>query len=596
MNAAQETLDAWLTRFETALGAGDAAGAANLFGDVCYWRDMLAFTWNIITLEGREAISSMMTATLSGVKPSGWRVDGQPQVVDGAIEAWLNFETAAGPGKGHIRLRDGACWTLLTTLKDLKDHPFKEGAHRSRGVEHGARKGRQHWDQRRRSEAEKIGVSQEPYCLIIGGGQGGMALAARLGHLDVPTLIVEKNARAGDSWRNRYQSLCLHDPVWYDHMPYIPFPEGWPVFTPKEMMGDWLEMYAKVMSLNYWTATTCTEATYDPESARWQVTVNRDGKPHTLKPAHLVFATGMSGYPQIPQFSGRNTFAGKQLHTSAYRTGAPFADLKCVVVGSNTSAHDVCADLWEHGADVTMVQRSGSLVVQTDTCLDRVLGLLYSEAALAAGIDTETADYMSTTWPHRELERRQVANCAVMRERDAELHARLEKAGFILDFGPDDTGLVMKSFREGGGFYINVGASELICNGDIKLKSGVEIEALDETGVRMADGTHLEADVVVYATGYGSMNRFVADIAGQDIADKVGKCWGLGAGTRKDPGPWEGELRNMWKPTQQKGLWFQGGNLMQSRHFSRFLALQIKARMEGMSTPVYGLQPSHHRV
>ncbi|NNF80136.1 MAG: hypothetical protein HKN05_19105 [Rhizobiales bacterium] len=183
-----------------------------------------------------------------------------------------------------------------------------------------------------------------------------------------------------------------------------------------------------------------------------------------------------------------------------------------------------------------------------------------------------------------------------MRQRDSALHAKLEKAGFILDFGPDDTGLVMKSFREGGGFYINVGASELICDGEITLKSGVEVSQLTEDGLQMADGTRLTADVIVYATGYGSMNRFVADIAGQEIADKVGKCWGLGAGTGKDPGPWEGELRNMWKPTQQEGLWFQGGNLMQSRHFSRFLALQIKARMEGLETPVYGLQPSHHRV
>lgn len=596
MSAPDQTVETWLSQFQSALASGDVAGAAELFDDVSYWRDMVAFTWNIATVEGREAISQMLRATLADVQPSGWQIEGPVSEADGALEAWFRFETTAGPGKGHVRLREGKCWTLLTTLRDLRDHPFKEGDARARGVEHGARKGRKHWEQRRQEAIDEIGTTRQPYCLIIGGGQGGMALGARLGHLDVPTLIVEKNARPGDSWRNRYQSLCLHDPVWYDHMPYIPFPDGWPIFTPKEMMGDWLEMYAKVMNLNYWAGTTCTKASYDEARGRWHVTVNRNGQDVELAPAHLVFATGMSGYPQVPSFPGQEQFAGEQLHTSTYKSGAPFAGRTCVVVGSNTSAHDVCADLWEHGADVTMVQRSGSLVVQTDTVLERVLGPLYSEAALAAGIDTETADYMSTTWPHRELERRQVENCAVMRERDSALHAKLEKAGFLLDFGPDDTGLVMKSFREGGGFYINVGASELICSGDIKLKSGVEIEALTPSGVQMADGTHLDADVVIYATGYGSMNRFVADIAGQEIADKVGKCWGLGAGTRKDPGPWEGELRNMWKPTQQEGLWFQGGNLMQSRHFSRFLALQIKARMEGLPTPVYGLQASHHRL
>lgn len=588
-------ITAWLEQFENALAGGDIPSVTALFDDDCYWRDMLAFTWNIKTLEGGDAIAAMLGATLSHVHPGAWKLEGDATETDGAVEGWVSFQTDAGPGKGHVRLRDGTCWTLLTTLRNLKDHPFKEGPDRERGTSHGARKGRKYWADRRRAEESQIGISHQPYCLIVGGGQGGMALAARLAHLDVPTLVVEKHERPGDSWRTRYESLCLHDPVWYDHMPYIAFPENWPVFTPKEMMGDWLEMYAKVMQLNYWTGTTCTNAAYDQDAARWIVTVNRNGQEQTLQPAQLVFATGMSGYPNVPEFPGRQIFTGEQLHASTYRSGAAFAGKRCVVVGSNTSAHDICTDLWEHGCDVTMVQRSGSLVVQTETVLERVLGPLYSEEALAAGIDTETADYTTTTWPHRELERRQVANCAVMRERDAALHEKLEKAGFILDFGPDDTGLVMKSFREGGGFYINVGASELICNGDIKLKSGVEVDALTKTGVQMADGTHLDADVVIYATGYGSMNRFVADIAGQEIADKVGKCWGLGAGTRKDPGPWEGELRNMWKPTQQEGLWFQGGNLMQSRHFSRFLALQIKARMEGLPTPVYGRQPSHHR-
>lgn len=80
----------------------------------------------------------------------------------------------------------------------------------------------------------------------------------------------------------------------------------------------------------------------------------------------------------------------------------------------------------------------------------------------------------------------------------------------------------------------------------------------------------------------------------EEVAHKVGRCWGLGSGTPYDPGPWEGELRNMWKPTHQTGLWFHGGNLMQSRHYSRYLALQLKARMENIATPVYGIAPVHH--
>src|SRR5699024_2728349 len=132
-----------------------------------------------------------------------------------------------------------------------------------------------------------------------------------------------------------------------------------------------------------------------------------------------------------------------------------------------------------------------------------------------------------------------------------------------------------------------------VADGQIKLAHG-QVEYLTENTVVLEDGTELEADVVVYATGYGSMNGWVADLIDQKTADLVGKCWRLGSDTAKDPGPWEGEQRNMWKPTQQEALWFHGGNLHQSRHYSLYLALQLKARYETIPTPVYGLQTVHH--
>ena len=179
--------------------------------------------------------------------------------------------------------------------------------------------------------------------------------------------------------------------------------------------------------------------------------------------------------------------------------------------------------------------------------------------------------------------------------RDADLYERLTRAGFLLDFGDDGSGLFMKYLRRGSGYYIDVGASELIADGRIKLHSGVNIERIKEDSVVLTDGTVLPADLIVYATGYGSMNGWAARLISQEVADRVGKCWGLGSATTKDPGPWEGELRNMWKPTQQPALWFHGGNLHQSRHYSLYLALQIKARQEGLPTPVYGLSEVHHR-
>jgi putative flavoprotein involved in K+ transport len=213
---------------------------------------------------------------------------------------------------------------------------------------------------------------------------------------------------------------------------------------------------------------------------------------------------------------------------------------------------------------------------------------------LANGVDHHNADLIFASVPYKILPIFQIPVYAEMKERDKDLYDRLEKAGFMLDFGEDGSGLFVKYLRRGSGYYIDVGASELVADGKIKLKSGVAVADFTESSVVFDDGSELEADLVVLATGYQSMNGWAAELISQEVADKVGKCWGLGSDTIKDPGPWEGELRNMWKPTHQENLWFHGGNLHQSRHYSQFLSLQIKARMEGLDTPVYKLAEVHH--
>ena len=176
------------------------------------------------------------------------------------------------------------------------------------GVEHGADPDRETWLEARKREAEELGYTTQPEVVIVGGGQGGIALGARLRQLGVPTIIVERNERPGDSWRKRYKSLCLHDPVWYDHLPYIKFPENWPVFSPKDKIGDWLEMYTRVMELNYWSSTEAKSAKYDEEAGEWTVVVERDGADITLRPKQLVLATGMSGKANVPEIPGMDVF------------------------------------------------------------------------------------------------------------------------------------------------------------------------------------------------------------------------------------------------------------------------------------------------
>jgi putative flavoprotein involved in K+ transport len=589
-------MDAFLARFEAALASGDIDAAVSLFAEDCYWRDLVSFTWNIRTMEGRDQVRAMLTSCLAGVKPSNWHVaSGEAATeADGVAEAWISFETEVARGYGLIRLKDGLIWTLLTTMVELKGFEEKAGFTRPMGAKHGVHVGAKSWKEEREEEASTLGITRQPYVLILGGGQGGIALGARLRQLGVPTIIVEKNERPGDSWRKRYKSLCLHDPVWYDHLPYLDFPKNWPVFSPKDKIGDWLEMYTKVMELNYWTSTTAKKATWDDTAKEWTVVVERDGKEIVLKPKQLVFATGMSAKPNLPTFKGMERFKGEQHHSSRHPGPDGYKGKKVVVIGSNNSAHDICAALYESGVDVTMIQRSSTHIVRSASLMEVGLGDLYSERAVQSGMTTAKADLIFASLPYKILHTFQIPVYDKIKEMDAEFYKGLEKAGFQLDWGPDGSGLFMKYLRRGSGYYIDVGASQLIIDGKIKLVNG-QVEGIEEHGVKLTDGRQIPADVIVYATGYSSMNGWVADLCGQEMADKVGKVWGLGSDTPKDPGPWEGEQRNMWKPTQQEGLWFHGGNLHQSRHYSQFLSLQLKARMEGIATPVYGLQQVHHK-
>lgn len=367
-----------------------------------------------------------------------------------------------------------------------------------------------------------------------------------------------------------------------------------PVFAPKDKIGDWLEMYTKVMEVNYWSSTNCVKARYDAARKEWEVTVERDGETLVIRPKHLVFATGMSGKANVPKIEGQDVFKGVQQHSSQHPGPDAYRGKKVVVIGANNSAHDICAALWEHGADVTMVQRSSTHIVRSDSLMDIGLGALYSERAVANGVTTKKADLIFASLPYRIMADFQIPLYDRIRERDAEFYRKLEEAGFMLDFGDDGSGLFMKYLRRASGYYIDVGACDLVIDGSIKLQSGKDISHLTENAVVLDDGTELPADLVVYATGYGSMNGWVADLVSQEVADKVGKVWGLGSDTTKDPGPWEGEQRNMWKPTQQENMWFHGGNLHQSRHYSLYLALQLKARQEDLPVQVYGLQEVHH--
>lgn len=397
--------------------------------------------------------------------------------------------------------------------------------------------------------------------------------------LGVDALIVERNARVGDNWRQRYHQLVLHDPVWYDHMPYMPFPEGWPVFTPKDQVAQFLEAYAMALDLHVWTSTELQTSSFDETTGRWILTLKRasgyDTRSETLRPKHVVQATSLFGIKSMPNIDGYDSFTGDFIgHSSEFpgaREESGKAGKKAVVVGSSNSAMDVAQDFAEKGYDVTMVQRSSTYVVSSKTVTNFMIGSLYCEDGPAI----EDADLMGQSLPTTVVKAIQIPLTQILARLDGELLKGLEQAGFQTDLGLQGTGMTMKALERGGGYYIDVGASRLIADGRIRVKSGRGVAAVLPHSVRLEgdDDEELYADEIVFATGFQNAKTRTHALFGDEMAAKVSPVWGLNS---------EGELRTVWQRSGHPGFWLMGGNFAFSRYFSKILALQIKAQLEGI--------------
>lgn len=578
-----------IDRFNHFLSKKDYSALANLFIENGYWRDHLALSWDLRTLHGRDQIKGFLNEGARITKididtssefraPHFGAIDGFGDVQ--GIEFFVNVTTELGTGRGVVRLAENqGQWkisTLYTALHELKGHEEPVRHRRTAGVEHGGKADRKNWLERRSAEGNYEETS--PTVLILGAGQGGLTSAARLKMLGVEALMIDSNDRVGDNWRKRYHQLVLHDPVWYDHLPYLNFPPHWPIFTPKDKLGDWFESYVKTMELNVWTQTTMTSATWDESKQHWTVDLQRrlpDGsiQSRTLNPRHIIQATGHSGKKNFPAIAGLSNFRGDRLcHSSEFSGANPAnAGKKAVIVGCCNSGHDIAQDFFEKGYQVTMVQRSTTCVISSKAITDIGLKGLYDED----GPPVEDADLWLHGLPSELFKAQQIKVTAKQNEHDAEILEGLAKAGFALDTGPSGAGLFIKYFQRGGGYYIDVGASQLIIDGKIKIKQGQEIKEIFPHGIRFADDSEIEADEIVFATGYQNMRTQTRMIFGDSVADKVGDVWGFDK---------EGEMRTIWRQSGHPGFWFMGGNLALSRYYSRVLALQIKAIEEGITT------------
>jgi cation diffusion facilitator CzcD-associated flavoprotein CzcO len=572
----------WVEKFGAALESGDPALIAGQLTEAGYWRDILAFTWDYRTFGGRAEIEQALAATLAAARPRSARVaPGRypPRLVKrsarAVIEGYFDFDTRAGRGTGFARLLfdpadpfGSQAWILLTTLQELRGSEEKTGPRRPTGIGYSTNFAGDNWLDARIRAQEYAG--RDPEVLIVGGGQSGLCLAARLGQLGVDALIVEKNQRIGDNWRHRYHSLTLHNEVWANSMPYLEFPPTWPTFLPKDKLAGWLEAYAEIMELNVWAGTEFTGAHYDEATRTWTVRLTRPGAGvRELRVPHLVVATGsVSGVPRIPALPGLGGFAGDVIHSSEFTSGAAYAGRRAIVVGTGNSGHDVAQDLHANGAAaVTMIQRHPTCVVSLVPSGTMVYAL-YSEGPPVDDVDLITAaiPYPVLRETYQWLTKR---TCAL----DASLLAGLRAAGFETGFEPDGTGFHMRYLRRGGGYYINVGCSDLIAEGRIRVVQSRAVAGFTAGGLDLADGSTVDADLVVLATGYENQQESIRRQFGPQIAAKVGPVWGFND---------DGFMRNMWARTGQPGLWIMGGALNEARLFSRFLALLLKADLAGL--------------
>ncbi|KZT62289.1 FAD/NAD(P)-binding domain-containing protein [Calocera cornea HHB12733] len=573
----------WIASFAGAIARVDVTSVVALFLNDGWWRDLLSMTWDFRTFHGCNNITQFLEDRLKISQLSAIKLAStvSPKLVTpypdlGWIQAMFTFETAIGYANAVIRLvylpsGEWKAFTLVTSLEMLK------GAEPEIDFDYPTRQ-----DYAAARQEEEQFLNEDPTVLIVGAGQSGLGVAARLKLLGVKSLIVERNERVGDQWRKiRYASLRIHDPVWRDQLPLMSMPEPplWPVFTPGTKLGDWFESYVKLLDLNAWTSSMIRDPKYDPAAKEWTVTVVRnDGTSRTLKTKHIVWATGLNGgYPNMPDFVGVEDFKGPILHSSQFQQPASFAGKKVAVIGSGVSGHDICRDLALTGVDVTMIQRGSTYIMSVKNAIP----LQYKELFWKGSPPTEVADLLYQSFPNPITALMSVRVTEKVAELDREMLDGLARVGFRTNMGIDGSGLFRLALKRGGGSYINVGASEMIIDGQIKLKNDSLVDSFTHDGIQFVDGSVLPADAVICATGYGNMHGVIEETFGGKVRSVLKpQFWDFDE---------EGEIHGIWRDSGHERFYIAYGNLPNARFYSKFLALQIKAMEMGVFGSRYSL-------
>jgi putative flavoprotein involved in K+ transport len=573
----------WLARFEDALAARITEGVRSCFAEDAYWRDLVAFTWDIGWVHGAEAIARALLSQadargrvmlrLSDSHPPPRNMD---FLGNHLIEVFFDLDTSHGRGSGIARLLRNEeppgirAWCLLTTLESFHDTrvPRAGVGNRRASLGYDRTHTGKNWINHRQDR--QAYADRDPRVLVVGGGHAGLFPAVELGLLGVDCLVVDRHPRIGDNWRTRYHSLALHTPTDVSQFPYLSYPETFPSYLPKDQLANWIETYVDALEINYWTSTEFIGASFDEQERRWTARIKQaDGSPRELHPCHLIMATGFTGgVPNVPSLPGLDQYRGERAHSSQFGSAVDYARKRVLVIGSGTSGHDISYDLHQHGAHVTMMQRGPTTIIDLSTS-----ELPFVEAFNGATSEETNLLLYKMSYIFPLLQRSLQEFTALSNALDSDLLERLKKVGFLVDDGEDHTGHIMKVHRSGSGYYINVGCSDLIASGAISLLHARDLSTFTENGVRLRDGTLQEFELVVLATGFLKPERQLRSLFGDEVMDRVGDVGGLDD---------TGEYANMFKRTKQVGLWFSGGGgIYPCRAMAKYLALLIKATMSG---------------
>ncbi|KAH8895412.1 FAD/NAD(P)-binding domain-containing protein [Thozetella sp. PMI_491] len=568
----------------SALQNGDQQRCESLFYQgQCYYRDSLALTYHKRGFEGAGSISRTL------LKLSKARVVGDLAAVPGAQHfvvsptlGWLDLgftfktrsprATCGGnlkllPQKAAGGVVEWKIWTMSTWLNGLDDFPEDES--------------------RLQVPTERKWKTQTEITTdvtIIGGGNSGLLLAARLKALGVDYLIIEKNDNNGDNWGNRYDCMRFHVPKGFCQTPYLPYPDDTPEELTRDNLSQQMRRFAEAFDLNVIHKSHVKATRRDEATKTWVLDVASSATVQTVQCKHLVLATGVASWtPYIPDIADQGVYSGIETHSHHYKSAKTLAESgakarSVLVVGSANTAFDVIEDCYKAGLQTTMIQRSPTYLIPLEYHHDpRGLGIYDI-------VPSDIGDQIVFTGPIQVGGQLLAGVHASLSAKEPNRYDKLAAAGFqVIDSTKGD--LMHNILERGGGHFVDMGMGvELLSTGKVGIKSGVVPIAFTRTGLMLSDGTTLDADAIVWCTGFSDtdIRYLMSDIlgsGGEAVAEKMDAVWSLDR---------EGETRGMFKRHEKvDNLWVMGFGAAAQRLQSKGVSMQIKAELEGILPEAY---------